>query len=303
MTALREHVPGRVRGTRFVAEVFDPRIHVTYGVLWTAAYEAAAMIATGGVWRPSAGTLARAVTVIAVLLYLRLTDERMDEDYDRVHHPDRPLVTGLVTASELRVAGLVIVVLMTAGNALIDLWSAMVLAAVFTYAGLLGALVSRLRRLRDRPLIYLSAAIPVQALTGCYLYVSAVGTGTVPGGPGPALLVLVFLAAFLHFEFARKTTRAPAPGSRAYSGTALGVTGSGVLTLGWAVVACAILACVTAPWQLSGPALLPYTALVFPILAAAGYLRGRLREWPTVSAMLFLIVLDVMLLVSGGLEL
>ncbi|MFY1632132.1 hypothetical protein ACN27F_02415 [Solwaraspora sp. WMMB335] len=299
MTSAAGPAPALVRYRAFLGAVFAPGVHLTYAVLWAGAYEAAAVLAAGGAWRPSAGSLVRAVTIVAVLLCLRLADERMDESYDRVHNPDRPLVTGLVSVTELRRAGLAVAALAVVVNAPLAPWSAVVLAALLGYAELLTRFALRMPTLRDRPLPYIVVAYPVQLMIGGYLYACATGTGVVPPGARPALLTLVFAAAFLHFEFARKTVRAPRAGTRTYSGTALGATGSGVLTLGWALVACVLLAAVTEPWHLPVVAFLPYLALVFPIAGAVAYLGGRARRWPTAFAMLYLIVLDAGLVVGG----
>ncbi|WP_203811933.1 hypothetical protein [Paractinoplanes tereljensis] len=266
------------RGTGFVSAVFDPRVHVTYAVLWTGAYEA---LVAGHDWRPTAGTALRAATLLAMLLYLRLIDERKDESYDRVHNPDRPLVTGLVTAAGLRRAGRVVVAVVLAANVLYAPWSAVVAVAFFGYAALLTPLERRFPVLRDRPLVNIAVVYPVQLLIGVYLAVSAGSPAVRP--------VLVFAFAFLHFEFARKTVREVAPGSRMYSATALGPAGSALVALGCAVAACALTGLL---W--------PYAVLVIPIAAAAAFLGGRVPAWPKPAAMLFLIVLYAGLIVAGA---
>ncbi|MDM4721998.1 hypothetical protein QTQ03_21290 [Micromonospora sp. WMMA1363] len=292
--------PALLRYRAFLGAVFAPGVHVAYGVLWACAYEAAAVTAAGGAWRPSTGSLVRATTIIVVLLYLRLADERMDESYDRVHNPTRPLVTGLVSVIELRRAGWAAAALAIVVNVPLAPWSAVTVAVLVGYTELLTRLTLRLPRLRDRALLYIVVAYPVQLLIGVYLYMSVTGTALVRPGAHPVLLIIVFAAAFLHYEFARKTVRDPHPGARTYSATALGATGSGVLTLGWALLACALLTAITEPWHVSVTALLPYVALVFPIAGAFSYLRGRERKWPTSLAMLYVIVLDATL-VTGGL--
>jgi hypothetical protein len=268
------------RGTAFVGAVFAPQVHVTYAVLWAAAYEAT--IAPGA-WRPAGGTALRAATVLAMLLYLRLIDERKDEAYDRVHNPDRPLVTGLVTAAGLSRAGRVVIVVVLAANVLYAPWSALVAAAFFGYAALLTPLEKRFPVLRDRPLVNIAVVYPVQLLIGVYLYVSA-------GAPGVRALVLllVFAFAFLHFEFARKTVRDAEPGSRAYAATVLGPTGSALVALGSAVAACVLTG---QPWT--------YAVLVIPVAAAVAFLGGRVAAWPKPAAMAFLIVLYAGLIVAG----
>jgi hypothetical protein len=264
------------RGAAFVNAVFGLPLHVTYAVLWTAAYEA---LAGDGGWRPSLGTVLRAATVLALLLHLRLIDERKDEEYDRVHNPDRPLVTGVVTADELRRAGWIVMAVVPAANVLYSPRSAAVTVAFFGYAALVAPLERRFPVLRDRPLVTIAFVYPVQLLIGVYLFVSA--------GAHDVRSLLVFAFAFLHFEFARKTAREPAP--RMYSATALGPTGSALFALGCAIAACAFTGLL---W--------PYAVLVIPIAAAAAFLSRRVPAWPKPAAMLFLIVLYAGLIVAGA---
>ncbi|GAA2634873.1 hypothetical protein [Paractinoplanes durhamensis] len=263
------------RSAGFVGAVFAPQVHVTYAVLWTAAYEA---LVAGHDWRPTGGTALRAATVLAMLLYLRLIDERKDESYDRVHHPDRPLVTGLVTAAELSRAGRIVMAVVLVANAFYSPWSAVVAAAFFGYAAMLTPLERRFPRLRDDPLVNIAVVYPVQLLIGVFLAVSA-------GSPAVRPL-LVFAFAFLHFEFARKTAWAATP--RMYSATALGPVGSALAALGFAVAACGF----TGRWW-------PYAILVLPIAALAAFLSRRVPAWPKPAAMLFLIVLYSALIVDG----
>ncbi|MEU4243752.1 hypothetical protein [Actinoplanes sp. NPDC026619] len=269
---------GLGRAAAFVGAVFAPHVHVTYAVLWAAAYEA---LVHGGGWRPTGGTALRAATVLAMLLYLRLIDEHKDEAYDRVHNPDRPLVIGLVTAAELRRAGRIVIVIVLAANVFYAPSSAVVAAAFFGYAAVVTPLERRFSLLRDRPLVNIAFVYPVQLLIGAFLAVSA-------GSYGVRQL-LVFAFAFLHFEFARKTARDAAPGSRMYSSTGLGATGCALLTLGFAVAACALTGLLWA-----------YTVLVFPLWGAGVFLSRRVAAWPKPAAMLFLIVLYAGLIVDGA---
>ncbi|GAA0570358.1 hypothetical protein GCM10010172_63480 [Paractinoplanes ferrugineus] len=285
--ATRANPDGRAgvlaRGAEFVGAVFALPVHVTYAVLWVAAFEAAS--ADGG-WRPTGGTGLRAATVLALLFYLRLVDERKDEAYDRVHNPDRPLVTGVVTAVELRRAGRLVIAVVVVANLLHAPWSAAATVAFFGYAAALTPLERRFPVLRDRPLVNIAVVYPVQLLIGVYLLVSAGAHGV-----RQWVLVLVFALAFLHFEFARKTRWGAAPGSRSYSATALGPVGSALVALGCAVAACGLAAGSGAPW--------PSVALVFPVAAASAFLGRRVTVWPKPAAMLFLIVFDAALIVAG----
>ncbi len=74
----------------FVREVYAPGLHVAF----TAAWFIALTVLLGA---PVDGFALHLVALgFVVLFYLRAVDEWKDEDYDRVHNPDRPLVRGAV---------------------------------------------------------------------------------------------------------------------------------------------------------------------------------------------------------------
>ena len=94
------------RLARFVQVMAPPQAVLPYGVLWVLALEGSLVLLDEGSqpWRPDAGTVLRCLTLVLVLIFMRMLDEQKDLEYDRVHHPDRPLVTGAIDAAELRAA-------------------------------------------------------------------------------------------------------------------------------------------------------------------------------------------------------
>lgn len=293
-TVAAPQVPARLG--RFVLRMFRPHICVTYGLLWVLALESSAVAATGSAWRPSGATWLRAASVVLALLFLRMLDEQKDLAYDRVHHPDRPLVTGAITTAELRGAMAAITLVVTALNATLSATAALLLLAALGY-GLLLAVVERLSpALRDRQFLELAVAYPVQLLLGCYVYGSLVAAGTVTvDWRGTALLALS-ACVFLHFEFARKTAWEPQPGARLYSAD-LGPRRSALVTAGFAAgaVGCEVL--LFAP---AGPlGLSTCLAAALPAWGTRRFLAVRRGGWPMPTAMGFVVATYLALVVRA----
>jgi 4-hydroxybenzoate polyprenyltransferase len=299
MTAAVTSVP---RLGAFVVRMFPPQIYALYGVLWTLSFEGSAAVLAGlpGGWRPSWDTAVRAGSVVLALLFLRMLDEQKDLEYDRVHNPDRPLVTGAVTATELRVAMVVIAVVAVAVNLLVSVASALVFVAALGY-GLLLALVERVRpSVSERIMLNLVITYPVQIVLGLYLAVSVSASG-IGLGTGVVPLLIVFAGVFLHFEFARKTRRDGDASERLYSAV-LRPSGSSTVAL-----LCALSAAVTAlaafrPWQLGGVAWLPYLALLVPAWGGYEFLVRRKASWPMAAAMGFILVFHLSLVAQAALS-
>jgi len=288
----------------FTVRMFRPHIYVTYGVLWALALEGSAVVtapASQG-WSPTWRTAVRAITVVLTLLFLRMADEQKDLDYDRVHHPDRPLVTGAITGAELRTAMAVIALLIAVANAAVSRLSAPLALAAPAYAILLAFLERHCGRIRDSQLVNLAVTYPVQIIAGGYVYLSLADCGTLRPGWRAAPLLLVFAGTFLHFEFARKTERDAAPDRRTYSSTVLGPAGSGLAALALAAVALLAALALFLPWRLAGGAVaawLPYAAVAFPVLGAWQYFARRRPSWPILPAMGFIVCFYLSLIVQA----
>ncbi|MFD0654547.1 hypothetical protein ACFQ2Y_44795 [Streptomyces malaysiensis subsp. malaysiensis] len=183
LTASR--VPARLG--RFVLRMFRPQIYVTYGVLWTLALEGSAEALSGSAahWTPSWSTVARAVSVVLALLFARMVDEQKDLEYDRTHNPDRPLVTGAITAAELRGAMAFSTVVVVVLNTFVSAFSVLLILLALGYTLFLVALERRFPRFGERLIANLLVSYPVQLLLSGYLYVSLL-TGDEIGGDGRA---------------------------------------------------------------------------------------------------------------------
>jgi hypothetical protein len=284
-TVAAPQVPARLG--RFVLRMFRPQVYVTYGLLWVLALEGSAVAVTGTAWRPSGATWVRVVSVVLALLFLRMLDEQKDLAHDRVHHPDRPLVTGAITATELRGAMAVIAVVVTGLNAARSATDALLILAAFAYGLFLAALENRSPAVRDRQLLNLAVTYPVQLLLGGYVYGSLVAAGTVTANWRGAALLALCACVFLHFEFARKTAWEAPPGARLYS-AGLGPRRAAAVTAGFAAgaVGCQVLLFAA---QGSPLGLLPCLAAALPALATRRFLAAGRGPWPSVAATGFVV--------------
>lgn len=244
---------------------------------WTAGSSGASALTDGRVrgWVPDAGVLASAATMAVVLLAMRALDDIRDLDYDREHNPRRPLASGVVTVRDL----LVLVAAATAVAVLLNVWRwpvLCVLACLFGYAFVVMWVDRRFGRPSgDAMIAGLLVSLPVQLLTNAFLYAGLLYSLDLRPAWSGVIGVLVATLAFLHVEFARKTTRTPRPGERTYV-TVLGTTGTAALAVGCAVGSVALLLATARPWH--GVVLLALLPLAYPVLAAMRF-RGAVR-WP-----------------------
>lgn len=293
-----------LRLSRFTKVMYKPH-YLLYGVLWVLALEATAALVTrpDEVWRPTGASWLRVVIVAFVLLYLRMVDEQKDLDYDRVHNPDRPLVTGAVTAADLRIGMAVIAVGAVAASAALSIASAVAIAVVSAYGLGLWGLEVLSARVKNDILVNLVVTYPVQLLVTAYVVVSARDTGEVGAGWAPAAVALVFAGAFLQFEFARKTSRRAQPGQTYYSNV-LGANGSVAVAMAFVAVAVVADLLLARPWDQGGPrawvAWLPLVSAVVPLTGAVRFSRSGRADYPLLPAVGFILVLYTVLIAQAA---
>ncbi|WP_306192091.1 hypothetical protein [Streptomyces sp. MK5] len=278
-TVTAPRVPARL--ARFVLRMFRPHLYVTYGTLWVLALESTAVTLTGTPWRPTGATWTRVASVVLALLFLRMLDEQKDLDHDRVHHPDRPLVTGAITAVELRGAMAVLTAVVACLNAARSPAAALLILAALGYATLLAPLERMSATVRDRQLLNLAVTCPVQVLLGVYVYGSLAADGTLAADRRGAVLLALCACVFLHFEFARKTAWRPAPGARLYSAD-LGPRRCAMVTAAWAAGAVGCQLVLFLPDGAAG--LLPCLTAALPAWGLRRFLRARRGPWPLPAA-------------------
>ncbi|MFD6161590.1 hypothetical protein ACFWF7_09210 [Nocardia sp. NPDC060256] len=291
------------RIARFTAVMYKPH-YLLYGVLWVLALEGTASLVTqpDSAWRPTGSTVVRIVVVAFVLLYLRMVDEQKDLEYDRVHNPDRPLVTGAVSAVELRVAMGLIAIGAIAASLALSVGSAVMIAVAMAYGLALWGLERLFTTVRTNILVNLVVTYPVQLLVTGYIVVSAIDTGEVRAHWEGAAVAGIFAGAFLQFEFARKTSRERRPDELLYS-NALGAKGSTAASLvcAFAAVLCDI--ALVQPWEYSPPgsliARLPALLLAIPVSAAWTFLRRDSTDYPVLPAVVFILALYLTLIAQA----
>ncbi|WP_324194681.1 UbiA prenyltransferase family protein [Nocardia terpenica] len=277
--------------------------YLLYAVVWTLAVEAtAALVSHPQVgWRPGGATAVRVVVVAGVLLYLRMVDEQKDLGYDRIHYPDRPLVTGAITTRELQVAMTVLAAAAIGASLALSVWSGVWITVVLGYGLVLWGLERASAAVRDRLLLNLAVTYPVQVWLTVYVVVSAIGTGQVQSRWVTAGVAVVFAGAFLGFEFARKTTSTTRPGQWFYSNI-LGATGSAA-----AVMLCSILAVgcdlmLVQPWRYpithAVVGWIAVVALIFPLWGTLRFRRQN-RDYPVAAAVLFILTLYATLITQA----
>lgn len=292
---------GRI--VRFTRVMYKPH-YLLYGILWTLALEGTAALLTrpGSGWHPTGATVARIAIVALVLLYLRMVDEQKDLEYDRVHNPDRPLVTGAVSAADLRGAMAVIAVVAIGGSLALSVRSAIAIAAVLAYGLILWGLEQLSETVRTDILLNLVVTYPVQLLVTAYVVLSAVDTGEAAASWRVAVVAIVFAGAFLQFEFARKTWRVARPGEMYYS-NALGARGSAAASVLLAVAAVVTEIVVARPWDRSGAAAvigwIPLALCVIPAIGAVRFERSEDPEYPVLPAVAFILTLYLTLIAQA----
>ncbi|MEU6085087.1 hypothetical protein [Streptomyces sp. NPDC047108] len=283
-TVALPRVPARLG--RFVLRMFRPHIYVTYGLLWVLALEGSAVSLSGTAWRPTGSTWVRVVSVVLALLFLRMLDEQKDFAYDRVHHPDRPLVTGAITVAELRGGMAAITVVVALLNLALS-WAAVLLILLALGYGLLLVALERLSAaVTERQLLNLVVTYPVQILLGLYVYLSAAASGLVTGDWRAVPLLALCACVFLHFEFARKTSWDTEPGAHLYSQD-LGARGSAAVAAGLAAGA---VVCEVVLFGSDGTlGLLPCLMAALPAWGTWRFLSARRGSWPLPVAMGFVL--------------
>ncbi|MVU80432.1 hypothetical protein GPX89_24680 [Nocardia sp. ET3-3] len=292
---------GRI--AHFTRVMYKPH-YLLYGILWVFALEGTAALLTRPQtgWHPTGATAARIAIVAIVLLYLRMVDEQKDLDYDRIHNPDRPLVTGAISALELRGAMALIAVVSIAGSLALSLRSALAITAVLAYGLILWGLEQLSATVRTSILLNLLVTYPVQLLVTAYVILSAIDTGEASAHARVAWVAIVFAGAFLQFEFARKTSRIIRPGEMYYS-NALGSTGSTAAGLLCAAAAAISEIAVAKPWEFHGVAAvigwIPLALTVIPIAGARRYLRSTDEDYPVIPAVLFILTLYLTLIAQA----
>ena len=238
----------------FIKSVYNPGLHMAFAAGWFLALEGLLVLieGRGESWVIDRKVFLGILSIFLALFYLRVADEIKDYTYDKLYHPDRPLVRGAVTFRDLHVflavTGAVVILL----NAFLSWLLAIVMGLDMAYALFLIHLEKMSSRVRDRIFLNLLVTYPVNIGISVYIYLFFLTRYKVNPGASGILLLAAFELAFLHYEIGRKTCwphHAP-EGMRLYSNV-LGATGSALLAFFCALTACAITLCLAQPGALS----------------------------------------------------
>jgi 4-hydroxybenzoate polyprenyltransferase len=263
----------------YLAERYLP-VYPVYLTLWVVAAESMTVVLRdAGPWRPTWDTLFKVLALIAAGAFLRMVDDQKDLAYDRLHNPTRPLVQGRMSDRQLRQAMWPAAALALILASAVSLPAAALLATALGYGLALWWAEPRMAWIRDNPLAGLAVVCPAQFLVTGFIMVGQ------PGLDLRALAVpLVFTGAFLHLEFARKTSRSAAVRDPHSYSQLIGPTTSAVLAFGFGVFAVLLEVMVTGDRLPLATAVLPcVSAWIFFTRAATDHPRS----WPTIFVIVF----------------
>lgn len=259
-----------VRLLSFAIETHPPAVYVL--VSWGWAASLMAMLAAGRPL-PSGAAVVGAVFFL-ILLYLRAVDEVKDLPYDRVHHPERPVVRGAVSVRDVSGFAVLVAIAVIGLSAWLAAPLALFAAIQLGYALVLLSLERRSRRFRETLLLNLAVTFPVSAALNVFVVLWFVLRGVTPADAWPA--VLAHVAVFLHMEFGRKLSwpHLTAPGDNGYA-RVLGARGAAAVCAAFGLSACGLASWVhlrhgAGPW-----AALPWLALVLSSVGLLRFLRDR----------------------------
>ncbi|AKK25920.1 UbiA family prenyltransferase [Mycobacterium sp. EPa45] len=279
-------------------------VYPVYLALWVVAVECMVVVVgdSSGPWRPSWDTALKILALNAAGAFLRMVDDQKDLEYDTVYNPQRPLVQGRISSRELRIAMVPAAAVALLLGATVSVWTTVLVALILGYSLVLWWLESRVPVVRDNPIVNLAAACPAQFLATGFAMTGLPGTGAASSLQLAAVL-LVFTAAFLQVELARKTTRVSDVGDlRSYS-RVIGPAASGiaVLVLGLSAVLVELL--LTAPWSWAAHwwpiAWSPLAAAVLPLVSAWIFFVRRVDHHPRSVPTAFVIIFYLSIVGQG----
>ncbi len=269
------------RWGRYIGAAYRPSVQLPYTVSWALGLTALFACVSGSVtrWRPDAGLVITAVTLVLTMLLIRALDDIRDCDYDRRVNPGRPLPSGMVSERDL-------VVLVALGSALLLLLNAGrgVALAMLAFQMAYTTVVVALERLagwphRDQLALQLAVNLPILAMLSCYVYLGFLRAENLRPSVAGLVTVAAVTVSALCVELGRKATWQPRPGERSYV-TVLGPSGTSLAAFGAAATATAVVLVTLAPWQPgAGWGWLVLAPLLLPALAVAKFAAGAPR-WP-----------------------
>lgn len=240
------------------------------------------LLSTAAVWHWSLSTVGSILTLFGVLFVLRAIDEVKDLEYDQQHNPDRPLVSGVVSVTDIRSYVLFGTLIVATANSFIALPLSLFIAVNVGY-GLLLMWLEKTMPLMDKSLFFnLIITYPVSIALSFYTLLQTQHSQHTTISTGMLLTIGCYVLAFLHFEIIRKSMweHLSDPAEKLYSGEIDCKQALLVASLFGAVAGILLL---FKPWNLTGFAAvtgwLPLINLIFIVLSLRLFVTNRSQRF------------------------
>jgi hypothetical protein len=239
----------------FMEIIYEPKLHFAFAVFWFLSLQGHIVLQAGeGLpWTFSLASLIGVVTLFLVMFFLRAVDEVKDLEYDKKYNPERPLVMGAVTMTDIRRYWLLAFLVIPAINIGLDHWLALFIVADMLY-GLLLLKLEQWISLMGRSMVFnLLLTYPVSIALSVYTLLLTDWILGVKVQSISLVIIGIYILAFLNFEIVRKNlwSSMAEEGEKFYSHD-LGPIKAAILALSCAVTAITLIICLNAPWQASG---------------------------------------------------
>lgn len=265
----------------FADNIFAPGLHAAFAAFWSLSLLGnlhGVSGLPGWHWRPV--LLVLVLSVFLCLFFLRMVDEVKDHDYDVIHNPGRPLVSGLVSRGDIARYLVLFFIVVLALNGWLAWPLALWLALDMAYGLFQLVLEKWSATVRDNLFANLAAVYPVNVGLSVYTLLFFLDQSGAAFEARQAWLVLAYALAFLHFEIARKSgwPALAQAGERLYS-QLIGLPASLMLSTSLGLASIGICLWLFQPWEQVGAAAftgwLPLLALLPMGLGLTLFARHR----------------------------
>jgi hypothetical protein len=285
----------------FMGIIYEPKLHFAFAALWFLSLQGNMVLQAGkgqGLvtqpWVFSLASIIGVITLFLVMFYLRAVDEVKDLEYDRKYNPERPLVSGAVTMTDIRRYCLIGFLLIPAINLSLSPWLALFIIADMSY-GLLLLKLEQWVPLMERSMMFnLLLTYPVSIALSVYTLLLTDWVLGIKIQSSSILIIGIYILAFLNFEIVRKNLWPvmAEKGERFYSHE-LGPIKAALLALVCALAAVSFIILLNEPWLATGTAAvtgwLPMLAL-YPAIKSflKFYTQKNVRYNPRKWAVMFI---------------
>lgn len=273
------------RLSRFSDIIYEPKQHLLFAGLWFLSLQGLfVLLSTAAVWHWSLSTVGSILTLFGVLFVLRAIDEVKDLEYDQQYNPDRPLVSGVVSVTDIRSYVLFATLIVATANSFIALPLSLFIAVNVGY-GLLLMWLEKTMPLMDKSLFFnLIITYPVSIALSFYTLLQTQHSQHTTISTGMLLTIGCYVLAFLHFEIIRKSMweHLSDPEEKLYSGE-IGCKQALLVASLFGAGAVAGILLLFKPWNLTGFAAvtgwLPLINLIFIVLSLRLFVTNRSQRF------------------------